>query len=242
MVRLRRGTDIRMLADLYLIDTGTVSRIITTMVNYMHLRLGMIPIWPRPSQVSERLPDVFKDLYPTTFLIIDATELKCEVASSLPAQSQLYSSYKTHTTLKGLIGMTPDGAVAFISELFTGSISDRELTIRSHFLDLLPAAGYGTSIMADKGFDIQDLLVPYGVKLNIPPFKRSGHQMALEDVQKTQQIAKLRIHVERLMERIKEFNIFSKIVPTTLFPIINQIWTACCLLILFQAPLLADAN
>eukprot|EP00117_Sycon_ciliatum_P028388 scpid50189/ scgid22824/ len=136
----------------------------------------MIPIWPRPSQVSERLPDVFKDLYPTTFLIIDATELKCEVTSSLPAQSQLYSSYKTHTTLKGLIGMTPDGAVAFISELFTGSISDRELTIRSHFLDLLPAAGYGTSIMADKGFDIQALLVPYGVNLNIPPFKRSSNR------------------------------------------------------------------
>eukprot|EP00117_Sycon_ciliatum_P007416 scpid54894/ scgid10532/ len=82
---------------------------------------------------------------------------------------------------------------------------------------------YGTLIMADQGFDIRDLLMPHGVKLNIPPLKRSKQQMALEDVQKTQQIATLRIHVECLMERIREFSIFSKIVPTILFPIIIQI-------------------
>ena len=176
MVRLRRGIDMRMLADLYLVDTGMVSRVLSTMINYMYLlRLGMLPIWPEPSHVAERLPAVFKELYPTTFMIIDATELKCEIASSLPAQPQLYGSYTSHTTLKGLISMTPDDAVAFVSELFAGSISDRELTLKkSPFLDILPAAGYGTSIMADKGFDIQDLLVPYGVKLNIPPFNRVG--------------------------------------------------------------------
>ena len=101
------------------------------MINYMYLlRLGMLPIWPEPSHVAERLPAVFKELYPTTFMIIDATELKCEIASSLPAQPQLYGSYTSHTTLKGLISMTPDDAVAFVSELFAGSISDRELTLK----------------------------------------------------------------------------------------------------------------
>ena len=144
--------------------------------------------WGRsPSgQRVPKLPDVFQDLYSTTFAVIDATEIKVEVASSLPAQSQLYSSYKSHTTLKGLVAMTPDGSVCFVSELFGGSISDQELVIRSHLLDLMPSVGYGASIMADKGFDIQDLLVPYGVKLNIPPFKQAGVQMSLQDVQLTQ--------------------------------------------------------
>lgn len=240
LVRLRRGCDLRMLADMYFLDVATVSRIIQHMINYLYLRLGLLPIWPTPSQVAENLPSIFKELYPSTFAVIDATEIKVEVASSLPAQSQLYSNYKSHTTLKGLIGMTPDGAVCFVSELFGGSISDRELLIKSGFLDLLPSVGHGSSIMADKGFDVQDLLAPHGVKLNIPPFKQGGQQMPLEDVQRTQQIAKVRIHVERLMERIKEFNIFAKVVPTTMFPCINQIWTVCCLLTLFQSPLLAD--
>ena len=240
MVRLRRGTDLRMLADLYFLDTGTVSRILHTMINFLYLRLGKVPIWPTRAQVAAKMPDVFQDLYSTTFAVIDATEIKVEVASSLPAQSQLYSSYKSHTTLKGLVAMTPDGSVCFVSELFGGSISDQELVIRSHLLDRMPSVGYGASIMADKGFDIQDLLVPYGVKLNIPPFKQAGVQMSLQDVQRTQQIAKVRIHIERLIERIKEFNIFSKIIPVTMFPVVNQMWAVCCLLTLFQSPLLAE--
>ena len=216
-----------------------MSRIFKAMVNYMYLRLGMLPIWPAPDHVKANLPPTFAELYPSTVMVIDATELRCEVASSLPAQSQLFSQYKSHTTVKGLVGMTPDGAVCFVSELFAGAISDRDLVTRSHFLDLLPAIGYGSSIMADKGFDIQDLLAPSGVKLNIPPFKKGGQQMASSDVQKTQHIAKVRIHIERLIERIKEFQIFAKVVPLTLFPSINQIWTVCCLLTLFQTRLMA---
>jgi len=57
--------------------------------------------------------------------------------SSLLLNSKLFSSYKNHTTLKGLIGISPAGHITFISKLLTGSISDREITTRSGFLDLL---------------------------------------------------------------------------------------------------------
>ncbi|CAH3172787.1 unnamed protein product, partial [Porites lobata] len=45
-------------------------------------------------------------------------------------------------------------------------------------------------------FTIQDLL-PLGVTLNLPPFLGASAQMAAEDVVATQEIASLRIHVER---------------------------------------------
>ena len=73
---------------------------------------------------------------------------------------ELFSSYKNHTTLKGLVGISPGGAVTFISQLYTGSISDREIVRRSGFLDL--PFDDKDSIMADKGFTIQDLL-PWGL-------------------------------------------------------------------------------
>lgn len=50
-----------------------------------------------------------------------------------------------------------------ISQLYTGSISDREIDVRSGFLDL--PFQENDSIMADKVFTIQDLL-PFGVSLN----------------------------------------------------------------------------
>ena len=75
---------------------------------------------------------------------------------------------KTHTTFKSLIGIAPSGHITFISQLYAGSISDRELTVRSGLLNL--PFDQGDVVMADKGFTISDLLEPIGVGLNIPHF------------------------------------------------------------------------
>ena len=112
-------------------------------------------------------------------VIIDCTEIKCEMPSSLLLNTELFSSYKNHTTLKGLIGIAPNGAVTFISQLYTGSISDREIVIRSGFL--AQEFSEGDSVMADKGFAIQDLL-SLGTSLNISPFLGQFEQMSPENV------------------------------------------------------------
>ena len=50
-----------------------------------------------------------------TFIVLDATELRTKVPSSLDLQSQLHSSVKSHTTLKGLVGTSPN-SLSFVSE------------------------------------------------------------------------------------------------------------------------------
>ena len=47
----------------------------------------------------------------------------------------------------------------------------------------------GDTVMADKGFDIQDLLDPISVKLIMPPFLHMQDQMPAQDVVEKQQIA-----------------------------------------------------
>jgi len=64
----------------------------------------------------------------------------------------------------------------------------------SGILDKLEAAD---EIMADKGFTIQDLLIPYVIRLNMPPFLQSNTQMAASDVFLTLKIASLMVHVKR---------------------------------------------
>ena len=49
-VRRRRGTDLRMLGDLYHVHTATMSCIVQTMVNYMGLQLSIISILPDPEK------------------------------------------------------------------------------------------------------------------------------------------------------------------------------------------------
>ena len=79
---------------------------------------------------------------------------------SLLLNSELFSTYKNHTTLKGLVGISPSGAITFISQLHRGSMSDREIVERSGILDL--PFTEGDSVMADKGFTISDIL-PLGM-------------------------------------------------------------------------------
>ena len=58
-------------------------------------------------------------------------ELCTEIRSCLALQLQLYSSYKSRTTLKDLFGISPNGSTYFVSELWNGPISDHERVIKS---------------------------------------------------------------------------------------------------------------
>lgn len=119
--------------------------------------------------------------------------------SSLLLNSTLFSTYKNHTTIRGLVEISLSDAITFISQLYTGSMSDRESVERSGILDL--PFNEGDSVMTDKTFTISYIL-PLGVSLNIPPFPGTSTQMPLEDVVRTQEIARLRIHVERAINKI----------------------------------------
>lgn len=59
--------------------------------------------------------------------------------------------YKNSNTFNGLIGISLDSVITFISSLYPGSISDKELTRQSGFLNLLE---HGDSVMTDRVFDI----------------------------------------------------------------------------------------
>lgn len=242
LMRLRLGLLEKDLAFRFGVSASSVSRIFVKWINFVYLRLGSLPIWPTWESVRETMPACFKESYPSTFIIIDATELQVEIPASLSLQSQNYSQYKAHTTHKCLLGIAPNGCITFVSELFTGSISDRNITIQSGILDLLKSVPPGKSVMADRGFEIQDLLLQAGLILNIPPFKGASGVLSTGDVIRTQQIARVRIHVERVIGQVKKtFRIFRGAIPMSLEGSINQMWTVCCLLTNFKGPIVVSS-
>ena len=123
-----------------------------------------------------------------------------------------------------------------------GSISDNQIVVRSVFLELLNKnlqtgeIKEGDSVMADKGFEIQNHLSKLHLKLNTPPFLKNKVGFEEADVLKTQTIACHRIHVERAIGKVKRFRFFYSVIPVSFFGNINQIWTVCCLLSNMQNP------
>ena len=232
--KLRVGTLNQLLADNFNISQTTVSRIFISWVNFLYFMLGSFSIWPSRAKIQKHLPDCFKKWYPDCRGIIDASEIRVQAPSSLILNSEMYSSYKSHTTYKGNVVISPSGEIIHISSLFEGSISDKELVRQSGLLPLLQP---GDQLMADKGFVIQDLLTPLGCEVVMPSFLSSKKQFSKGDLQESKKIHNLRVHVERAIRRVKEFHYFDKVIPLNVAGSINQIWTVACLITNFQGPL-----
>lgn len=171
-----------------------------------------------PAAVKANLPPEFS-AYSDTQVILDCTELRCQTPSSLVLQSEVFSHYKSHCTFKAMVGMSPHGALTFISSLFEGSMSDKEVFHQSGIKNLLT---HNTAIMVDKGFLVDDL-APGNVYR--PAFVIQRAQMAEADVLETQSIARLRVHVERLIRREKENKLFETTIPLAISGSINQIFS-----------------
>ena len=218
MIQLRLGLLEKDLAYRFGISQSTVSRILISWINFLYLQFQCIPLWPSKEMIVADMPESFRRLYPSTRVILDATEVQVEKPGLPSLQQVTFSNYKNTNTYKVLIGISPSGIITFVSKLYAGSISDKELTRCSGIMDLLQP---GDSVMADGGFDIQDDLALRGVRLNIPPFLKGKSQLSESELVETRRIASVRIHVERAMERIKNFHIFDRIIPSSMSNIVN---------------------
>ena len=101
-------------------------------------------------------------------------------------QASLWSNYKHHYTSKFLVSITASGLINFASRGYGGRSSDWQIVEHSGFLDEIRP---GECVMADKGFNIPDLLTLKHAELVIPPGRRGAFQMPKKDVQLTKEIA-----------------------------------------------------
>jgi hypothetical protein len=108
-----------------------------------------------------------------------------------------------------LVGCTPHGQIYFVSEAYGGKTTDPQITTSSSFLLLLEPRNL---VLADKGFpQIKTLLNESGRGhfLSCLHFCETKFFTANE-VEETQTITSVRIHIESIIQRLKTFHIMSK--------------------------------
>lgn len=225
MLRLRRGLDVLHLADMFGVSSSTVTRAFRTWLNLLYHELLFLIKWPTKEQVLYKRPKCFKP-FPRTRVIIDCTEFFIQRPSIPSSQRKTWSSYKSHNTVKLLVAVTPRGSICYLSRLWSGNVSDRQITKESGFMNFIER---DDDVMADRGFLIRDLLANKSATLNIPPFSL-GKQLAPQATTKTRRIAKARIHVERAIGRLKCFKILSGTMPLKMKPQMDEIVSVCACL------------
>ena len=120
-------------------------------MDVLYTKLSYLIQWPERGELIKTMPTEFRKHFQKCVVIIDCFEIFIEHPTSLPARAQTWSNYKHHNTVKYLIGITPQGSIAFISQGWGGRTPDVHITENSRLLSkLLP----GDVVLADRGFTI----------------------------------------------------------------------------------------
>ena len=69
----------------------------------------------------------------------------------------------------------------------------------------------GDLVLADRGFNIGDLVAEYRAEAVLPAFTKGKSQLSAKEVLDSRELARVRIHVERLIRRYGEAEIYYSI-------------------------------
>lgn len=168
---------------------------------------------------------------------IDCFEVFVQNPTKLDARKQVFSNYKHQNTFKFLVGVSPQMGITYISRMYGGRASDK--FCRSDSEDLLYNLEVSKgSVMTDRGFLISGIINDMGVKLHMPAFKGAERaQLTSTEASKSEDISKVRIHVEHAIQRIKTFHILDGELKLSMKELAEQIFTVCGYLINFQTPI-----
>ncbi len=235
LLRLRRGIPLKDISDLFFIEKSWASKVFYTWIRFMSIQFSRLDnhIFVSAQEQEINKPKCFSP-FPDLRVIIDATEMRIQKPKNFSQQGNTYSEYKSCNTIKFLVGISCYGGLSFISEGFEGSISDRKLMMKSGLLEHLTP---GDSLMADRGFDVEDILNGLGVNLIIPAFLGQRKEFTARELLGSKMIASARIHVESFIGRVKQFRLMRYTIPNNiLMPYYSDMVKVCAHLVNFDKP------
>lgn len=217
LVKLKMDCTFSHLGYLFAVSESCATETFHRILGLLYVTICCPPLAPLPAPENFRdgaMP-CFKDfqLFRNVAMILDCTEFFMQTASDLEAQRLTFSRYKHHNTLKVLVAIGQSGQVVFVALCYGGRISDKEITDACNFLKMLWP---GAQVMVDKGFLIEDQLKEAGLSIVIPPMCTTGKQFSKAELESGRDIATVRIHVERVIGKAKEYRMLSNEVPISM--------------------------
>ena len=138
-MKLRLDLFDEVLAERFKVHPSTVSRNFHRVLEVAAGATAFLIKWPERDVLRLTMPLSFRRFFKKCCVIIDCTEVFMERPSDLLARAQVWSNYKHHSTMKFLIGITPQGTISFVSRFAGGRMSDKEITEKSGIMHhLLP--------------------------------------------------------------------------------------------------------
>lgn len=201
--KIRLDIKFNQLADDYGMTSANLSKIFLKNIPLIASFLRPFVVELDRNMIKRTLPMAFRHKYNMVSCILDCLEIEVQKPSKAVNQAMTWSDYKKANTIKYLISCTPNGLVNYISPGFGGRTSDTCVVESCDFIKTLKS---GMVVMADRGFKhVEQYLAKSDITLVRPPSVETGVKMSKSQAKLTKQIASLRIHIERVIRRLREF-------------------------------------
>lgn len=236
--KIRLNNPFKEIADDFSISPSNASKIFSKNVPILASAMRHFIVKLNKDRVKTCLPMAFRHKYHHVSCIIDCLEIEIQKPTKALNQSLTWSEYKKANTIKYLVSCTPNGLVNYVSPGYGGRVTDTCLVETCDFIKCLQPP---TCVMADRGFKhVESYLYKHGATLVRPPSVKSGIKLSKTEARETKQIASLRIHVERVIRRLREFNMLKPhaCVNHNFLKVLDNVITIACGLINLQDSLI----
>jgi DDE superfamily endonuclease/Helix-turn-helix of DDE superfamily endonuclease len=225
LMKLRIDNQFDDLANRFDVSDETPARVFEFWLNIASEFFSDTVCWLPKEKIASTMPDLFKQQFPNTTCIISTVEVSVEQPKKLKAKNN---------SVKFLVAISPLGRYMFVSPTYEGRATDKYIVNSSGFLKRLQP---GMEVMAHGGCytTVAAEISAAGATLNVPAFA-TGKRLSLGEIVKSREEVAVRVHVERVLERLKKFRILNNEFPPEDVKKIEKIVVFCAGLCNLQPP------
>lgn len=236
LMKLKLNLSFRCLSCLFGVGEKSSRETFYYMIDVLYSILKQFVAQPTKDQILRNMPVYFRGGFEDTVVVVDCAEIPVMKRKCLNCVVLTYSHYKGRNTVKFEVEVSPDGTIIGVSKVFGGRASDKHIFMESKVLERCEKEN---AVMCDKGYDIDDECAKENVQLHRPPFFFKGkQQFEPHEVVLGRRIARARVHVERVIQRIRLFRIMADQLDWSLLESIDKILNIICALVNLSPPVL----
>ena len=160
-------------------------------------------------------------------LSLNLNKLQSRVFDNYDSCSLIFSNYKNTIQDKSPISIAPHGMCIHFCNIYSGSISDYEITAKTNILDYVDP---DREIMSDRVFVIKDLCKEKGIYSNISnrPKQKDQGKFLGKNIQKNFDISSTGIYLEQFIGRVRNFKILNNVWLMNQIGLLSSTWQTLC--------------
>lgn len=210
LMKIRHDLKLKFLADHFGLHITTVSTIFTNTLPKLAAIFRIFVFLPNVDQIQMSLPVSFRYRFHHVQSVVDSVGIQIEKPKNdVIAQRATFNTYYHGNVIKYSVACIPNGMIHHISFGFLGNTSDQKMIERDQ--DYTNQLHSGKAVLADRGYrHLADFFrnLRRGIKLIMPPVVGKNNMTDVE-VEDTRQISSNRIIIERVIGRMREFQLIS---------------------------------